>query len=204
MIGSHNTFSYLPTTKWWMKLLTPWHKCQQWNVINQVAFAGVGYLDIRVRFNNYNEPVLVHNNITYQAPNDNILYFISDELYPLHPKKPIPCRLILDERIKPGENLKAGKQLFLFKELIDYMQNAPFISNLLYIDEARIYWDWQHPLIKSKYNIQEIHTSVCSPWYKYILGTKWFAKRNNKSVLVNDQMIIDNKTVYLIDYVNIK
>lgn len=194
MIGSHNTFSYLPTEKWWMKLLTPWHKCQKWKVENQVSLANVGYLDIRVRFNKEDKPVFVHNNITYKTPCEVYLYILSH----LDLKKPIPYRLMLDIRKKPED---ADHQTKLFKKLIREWKSNRNMQKILKIDEARIYWDWQHPLIKSKYNIVELHTSVCSPWYKYILGAKWFAKKHNKQFTENEKH--DENIVYLIDFVNI-
>lgn len=199
MIGSHNTFSYLPTKKWWMKLLTPWHKCQQWKFENQIQLANVGYIDIRVRFDKDDEPVLVHNNVVYETPIE-VSSYILGELSSVNPKKPIPCRLMLDVRKKPKN---ADHQTMLFKELIKDWETDKYLKKYLTIDEARIYWDWQHPLIKSKYRIIEVHTSVCSPWHKYILGTKWFAKKYNSYTIVDESQITSN-IVYLIDYVNIR
>lgn len=222
MIASHNTFSYLPVQKWWMKLLSPWHRCQNEGLIAQLA-NGVQYLDIRVRFTKEGKPVFVHNNITYNpfvtvnsssnsfVPSLEYLlgktkvYFIgmrsiilnqSLRLNPSFPKK-IPFRLILDVRKVPKDYVR---QRVLFNTLIKILQGEPY-CNYLTLDEARIFWDWDDPIIKSKYEIKEIHTSVCSKWYQYLLGTKWFAKRHNPSTFQAEKE--DKTTVYLIDYVNI-
>ena len=203
MIGSHNSFSYLKPSKWWMRLLTPWHRCQSKNVNAQILFEGVRYLDIRVRFIKKN-PVFVHNNIVYEScfPFLQQLEMIGRQ-YAADAKqycrefKKIPYRLVLDVRKCPKD---FATQRTLFDVLVCKLQQPPY-SIYFELDEARIFWDWDSPIVKSKYDIKEIHTSVCSPWYKYILGTKWFARKNNKDTYVLGRN--DNNTVYLIDYVNI-
>lgn len=50
--ASHNTMTYLPVSKWWMRFLQPVAKCQSKSVIKQIEKHGVSYLDLRVTFKN--------------------------------------------------------------------------------------------------------------------------------------------------------
>lgn len=49
MIGSHNTFSYLPIKNRWMSFLKPWYKCQDKDIVQQIN-NGARFFDIRVKF----------------------------------------------------------------------------------------------------------------------------------------------------------
>ena len=51
MLGSHNTFTYMKPTKWWMYIFQPFAKCQSSTLEEQVA-KGVNLVDIRLRYNN--------------------------------------------------------------------------------------------------------------------------------------------------------
>lgn len=51
MLGSHNTFTYMKPTKWWMYIFQPFVKCQSSTLEEQVA-KGVDLVDIRLRYNN--------------------------------------------------------------------------------------------------------------------------------------------------------
>lgn len=196
MIGSHNTFSYLPTTKWWMKPLSPWHRCQNEQVLLQLG-SGVKYLDIRIRFVDDN-PVFVHNHITYKScysfleNMQHIVWFIKK-----HFSTPVYYRLILDVRKCPKDYVR---QRELFGNLLQELRQESY-CNYLKLDEARIFWDWDAPIIKSEFAIKEHHASVSAKWYQYILGTRWFAKRFNKNTF---QIEANNQqSVYLIDYTDI-
>ena len=72
MIGSHNTFSYLPAKHWWVTILKPWYKCQNKTIYEQYN-SGVRYFDVRVRYIN-DKWCLVHNKIVFNASiNDTLL-----------------------------------------------------------------------------------------------------------------------------------
>lgn len=178
MLGSHNSFSYLPVTKWWMHLLSPWHRCQDNTVFHQLE-SGIRYLDIRVRFIN-GKPVFVHNHITYRScfsfmeNMELIAWFIQK-----HSIAPVFYRLVLDIRKKPKN---PEFHLLLFKTLVKTLQECSF-SNVLKLDDARVFWDWGNPLVSSQFLMQEFHSSVSSTWWQYLLGTKWFAYKYNSQYL---------------------
>lgn len=64
MIGSHNTFSYLPIKNKWLSFLKPWYKCQEYDIITQIN-KGVRYFDLRIKFSKKGELQIVHNKIVF-------------------------------------------------------------------------------------------------------------------------------------------
>lgn len=195
MIGNHNTFSYLPCVKWWMKLLSPWHKCQS---KDDLYADNCNYFDIRVtRYKNH--WCFCHNNIIYKTI--DVLKAIKSRIQiSSHFKEPIYFRLILDIRKKP-KNYK--EIISRFNDLIEQLKSNYYINEYPEtLDDIRIFWDWKHPIKKSAFNIIEDHVSVKGKWWEYLLGTKYYAKKHNK-LYQSKECIEDKNTVYLIDYTSL-
>lgn len=66
IIGTHNTMTYLPTKKWWMRPLAIFAKCQDKSLEQQIAL-GARYFDIRVRFDKNGNPILAHGLVEYEG-----------------------------------------------------------------------------------------------------------------------------------------
>lgn len=192
MIGSHNTFSYLPTKN----IFKRWGRCQEVNYIEQYI-QGVRCFDVRVKFDTKKKVQfgelervqIVHNNITYQggwSELNRFFAFVADDCW---------VRLILDIRKKPKD---AEKQQELFVRLIDYARNTLGIK----IAEAIVYWDWSYE-VSPKLKITENHASVTGN--VGILKTpRMYAKNNNDLILAMNKEIVDSEDeVLLIDFVNI-
>ena len=81
MIGSHNTFSYLPIKNRWRKIFKPWYKCQDKTIFQQIA-NGARFFDIRkepkdkkhqlkffksfiYQFNKFDERICLDHSIIY-------------------------------------------------------------------------------------------------------------------------------------------
>ena len=64
IVGSHNSWSYLPSKKWWMAPFKFMAKCQDLNIIEQYEI-GVRCFDLRVRFNKKGEFILGHGFMQY-------------------------------------------------------------------------------------------------------------------------------------------
>lgn len=81
-IGSHNSFSYLPVRKWWMKYFAFTARCQRVSIYEQYAL-GVRLFDMRLRFDVsggiYSRPYLCHGLIEYET-DWNEIYNILDFL----------------------------------------------------------------------------------------------------------------------------
>lgn len=79
IIGSHNTMTYLTPSKWWMKPLARFAKCQDKSLKEQIQ-SGVKCFDIRIRFDKYGKAYLCHGLITYRANVWEVLTTISSSL----------------------------------------------------------------------------------------------------------------------------
>jgi hypothetical protein len=192
MIGSHNTFSYLPTKN----IFRRWGRCQEVNYIEQYN-QGVRCFDVRVkfdtkkkvRFGELERVQIVHNNITYQggwSELNRFFSFVADDCW---------VRLILDVRKKPKD---AEKQQELFVRLIDYARNTLHIK----IAEAIVYWDWSYE-VSPKMKITENHASVTGN-VGIFKTPRMYAEKNNGLILSMNKEIVDSKNeVLLIDFVNL-
>lgn len=70
-IGSHNSFSYLPVRKWWMKPLAFIARCQRESLYRQYQ-KGVRLFDLRVRFDKNRLPIICHGLIEYDRGRNTI------------------------------------------------------------------------------------------------------------------------------------
>lgn len=192
MIGSHNSYSYLPPKNLWGKITRPWGKCQDLTLKEQYA-KGVRYFDIRLRVIN-NKWHLVHNRVDYGSCDSN--NYISD-LCSICKKGDVYLRFLLDERTKPDNAEEYTKSFITFVKSITYTVSHPNII------ECRTFWDWTNHSeainTDEKLEVIERHASVRAPWYKYILGTKHFAKKYNKDLYINYKTL--KWYVLLIDYI---
>ena len=65
ILGSHNSWSYLPVRKWWMKPLTFAAKCQDLNIKDQYNIYNVRCFDLRIRFDENDGLIVAHGIIEY-------------------------------------------------------------------------------------------------------------------------------------------
>ncbi|MEG1729598.1 MAG: phosphatidylinositol-specific phospholipase C domain-containing protein [Bacteroidaceae bacterium] len=66
MLGTHNSMSYLPVSKWWMKPFAFIARCQNKSIVDQLK-AGAQYIDLRVRPNKKGKWVFAHGLIEYTS-----------------------------------------------------------------------------------------------------------------------------------------
>lgn len=192
MIGSHNTFSYLPIKNKWLSFLKPWYKCQEYDIYTQI-YKDVQFFDLRVRFDANGYLQIVHNKIVFDMTEkqfwntmDNATYFSEDKGNLLY------FRVILDIRKKPKDE---ANQLYWFAQFINKFKQC---SKRIVLVQAIVYWNWTvtdyHTI---NLEIIEDHASVNAKWYEYILGNKYYAV----SVGVKYLNRKNDKTVYLLDFV---
>ena len=195
MIGSHNTFSYLPTKN----IFKRWGRCQEVNYIEQYN-QGVRCFDVRVRFDTTKKGTsydlqklqLVHNKITYKGGWNTLKEF----LYFLVDKGDCCVRLILDIRQKPKTG--AEKQQELFDDLVVFIERLH-----IKIAEAIAYWDWSY-VIEPKMKMLEHHASVTGN-IGLFKTPRMYAKKNNAKILSDFKEMADSEDeVLLIDFVNLK
>lgn len=185
MLGSHNSLSYLPI-KGWRKILSLWTKCQS-KTIEEQYNSGVRYFDLRVRKVGKEGWWYCHNNTIFVPVMEHkeiLEYLIEKKVY---------VRIILDVRMKPKE---ASEYKTDFLDLVYWL-----IHKGMKVDSAIVYWDWID-YFHNNITQYEYHSSVSAPWYKYILGTKWFAKHYNEKYLKeNESKVLSEDDVILMDYV---
>ncbi len=188
MLGSHNSFSYLKPTKWWMRLFTPWTKCQNKTIEEQYA-DGVRYFDIRVAFKKDGSMRVVHNLIEY--PTDELY----NALRTFKNNSDVYLRICLDMRRKPKNMEDIKNVLGWFYDFVTYVMSNTEIT----IDKVITFWDWRY-IINRGLKVTEWHASVCAKWYQYIDGLKLWSWEHNSEILTK-KAIESKEEVVLIDYV---
>lgn len=192
MLGSHNSISYLHPRNFLGYITRPWNKCQnktleeQWN-------SGVRYFDIRVDWINESWHY-VHNKIDFGEATFQSLYdfFKSRE-------EPFGIRLCYDHRnIPENPTEEVARFLNLCNQFKIKLEDFSMISSLTYIT----FWDWNTVHAFSPVNEIEKHVSVSGTWYQYILGTKWFARKFNKSFKETYKRVLESQgCVLMLDYI---
>lgn len=186
MIGSHNSMSYLPI-RGWRKILTPWARCQSISLQQQYEL-GVRYFDIRIRKIG-SDWHFVHNNTDLGLYKDHI-----EEILLLSMRPDTWFRFILDERKTPPHPVEYKADFFKTTQLL--------LDRHVNIDSLIVFWEWKEYQKNKTIRQLEYHTSVISPWYTYILGTKWFAKTHNSKAEDDCRWTVQSNTdVLLLDYV---
>lgn len=190
MLGSHNSFTYLTPVKWWMRLLTPWTKCQSKTIVEQYE-AGVRYFDIRVSFDKRGNIRLVHNKVQYPPAQ------LFEGLRMLNNKPGVYVRVILDVRKKPSSTKYTTQMIEWFYDFLYYIIKHTTIT----IDKAIVFWNWKH-IIDNGAATTEQHASVCAKWYEYICGIEYWSEMHNGTILSSNAKTIDSDNdVLLIDYI---
>lgn len=188
-IASHNSWSYLTLKTWWMKLIRFAARCQDVSVYEQYDL-GVRGFDLRVRFDEHNQPQLVHGCVVYKSA-----VSICEYLYDLNCKKDVYIRVILDVRTKKQYTVR---QIDNFKDFCsaieDMFPNIKFYCGDCLYNHINLYDFKNHP------TCEELYSSVCPPkliddWYP-----RWYAKRNNKKNIEKGT----DKDFLMIDFVNIR
>ena len=191
ILGSHNSWSYLPPRKWWMAPFRFMAKCQSLNIIKQYE-AGVRCFDLRVRFNKKGDFVLSHGFMQYDITLDELMEWLQW----LNAKKDkIYIRILHEARNKYQYSASSiAKFQYLCDELVAAYPNLIFwCGRNLYNWEI----DYDFP---SKPSCEEKYSSVRSPkliddWWPWL-----YAHSHNHE---NIQQGTD-KDILLIDFVNIR
>lgn len=171
-LGSHNSFSYLPVKRWYMRWSRPWARCQSKTITEQIA-TGVRYFDMRVRFNGDGSVRLVHNSIEFKPYNlEESLHLINE----------CEChmRLVLDIR----SDVDADQERMFFEYVKTIQEKYPQIK--LHVQIAARGWidipEWS----SAPFEITENHVSVVGYNVKNLAKYKGipeaYARDNNEDI----------------------
>lgn len=171
-LGSHNSFSYLPIKKWYMKWTRPWARCQTKTIADQLA-EGVRHFDMRVRFNKDGSVRLVHNSIEFKAYNlEDSLHLINE--YGCH------MRLALDIRSKVGP----VQERMFFEYVKRIQKNYPQIK--LHVQIAARGWTDIPEWSAEPFEIAGDYVSMAGYSMKNLIKywgiPELYARRNNKNI----------------------
>ena len=188
ILGSHNSWSYLPAKKWWMKPFAFMARCQNISISKQYEL-GVRCFDLRIRFD-HGSPVIAHGLMQYKYTFEELL----NDLDMLNSKGDCYVRLLHEVRNKKQYTEESVE---MFKDICSQFEST--YENIKFWCGRNLYnWD-----IDYKFNnnptCEEKYSSVQPPkllddWYPKI-----YAMCKNKEI----KKIGTNCQILLIDYVNI-
>lgn len=189
ILGSHNSWSYLPVEKWWMKFLRFTAKCQDFNIKTQYEKYNVRCFDLRISFNNNASLIVSHGIIRYKISAKDLL----NDLSWLNNKKDCYVRVLNEVRNKSKYSSFEVELFTLFCSNLEVLY-----PNIKFWCGRNLYnWNIDYTF---KYNpsCEENYSSVHSPkliddWYPRL-----YAYHNNKHILKKGT----DKDILLIDFVN--
>ena len=185
LLGSHNSMSYLPPRRWWMRPFAFMARCQSRPLYEQLYIYDIRYFDLRVRFINGN-PTFAHGLISYNGD-------VFDALNTLNSyHTPIYVRLLL-------ETAKADQQQEdLFCDFCaDILSRYPNLR----LHCGRRKFDWhvlfcfpdREPTLDQK--VASMTGTILDDWFPWL-----YARLNNRSNLLHGT----DHDILLLDFINIK
>lgn len=191
MLGSRNSFTFLSPKKWWMRLLTPWMKCQG-KTIEEQYISGVKYFDIYIAFKKDGSVRLINGCMEY-SPHE-----LFEALKTLQNKSDAYLQITFDIW-KGHKNAKTTREnIKWFKNFIDYIVKYTNVN----LDKAIVSGKWKHVLIDGGIEVVELDASVFAKWYECLCGPGYFAETRNDMILsLESEALQDDKVVLLMDFV---
>lgn len=193
VLGSHNTFSYLTPSKWYLRPFAFVARCQRVSVEQQLSL-GVRLIDVRLCVED-GKLKLCHGIMSYKGDPRGILGGLFRGLE--ERKQVIAVRVILERDCG-----KAGR--ILFREFCSWLE-VMFPSQRFF--DGRLKSDWSGPKVyEFRENLEDsllvdryssVMGSVLDDWYPWL-----YAKSNNKYLKAwADVTKNDNKYLF-IDFVD--
>lgn len=188
ILGSHNSWSYLPVKRWWMKPIAFMARCQSVDIQEQYEL-GVKCFDLRVRFDK-DKLILVHGIIEY----DYDITELFSNLRWLDNQGLCYIRILHDVR---------NKRQFKNSDSVEFCRVCSMLEKSythIRFWCGRNLYDWN-----KNYDFGIYPT--CEEKYGSVSGRKWlyawwpwlYARLHNKTIRVKET----DKKILLIDYVNI-
>lgn len=193
MIASHNSFTFLEPTKWWLKPFAFLWKCQD-KTLEQQYKAGVRYFDVRVFLNKEGEWQICHGVAEFSVSFTTILALC---LYLENRYPHALYRIILEK----GDD--AAEKLFKGKSYICVGKHRPKLVFVAIKRDWQVLYDNQHFKRTEDYTAKLWYPSRSLWWniknFFKVRSIKSWARRNNP--LITQEMIDDPETLYFYDYV---
>lgn len=193
-LGSHNTFTYLPAKRWWMKIFAITARCQRVDLMEQYEL-GVRLFDLRVRFDKNGAMVICHGLIEYQCQFSRLLLILDE----INKKGDCYMRIVL-ETAKPDK-----EQERRFRNLCSTLSTI-FDSIHFFGGNNRADWNCKNPIYQFDTPMQDLDDRYSSTTTLFPKGWKWlhyiddlcpilYAKlhnrRNKEAGTTHDWLFID-------------
>lgn len=186
ILGSHNSWSYLPPKKWYTKLFRFVAQCQDWDIKTQYEH-GVRCFDLRIKYNG-DKLQVAHGAMVYKIDVADLL----TDLCWLNSKGDVYVRVLHEVRTK--------------KEYIDHSIShfrddcsafEQLYPNIKFWCGRNLY-NWEEDYkFKHDPSCEEKYSSVILPKFDDIYP-RYYAKKYNKQVYKTGT----DKDILLIDFVN--
>jgi len=192
VIGSHNSWSYLPLQQWWMKPFFFIARCQSKSIYEQYHKYNVRCFDLRIRFDKNDNIIIAHGFAKYKISDEQL----ADDLDFINSTKDSYVRVLLEIR---NQKAYTDHQREMFRQWCDkVVKDYPNI--IFWCGRSLVNYTNPDYIFKNNPSCEEKYSSVCKPlwvddWCPWI-----YAKLHNKE---NIQTGTD-KNILLIDFVNIQ
>lgn len=187
ILGSHNSWSYLPPKKWWMKPLRFTAQCQDWDIKTQYEH-GVRCFDLRLQYDGDTLRV-VHGLMIYKITKDQL----KKDLEWLNSKGDVYVRMVHDARTSSLYTQRAVQNFR--NDCAEFVQDYPSITFWYGVN----LYNNSHDYTFDNDNISctERYSSVVLPKIDD-LYPRCYAKKNNKKIYAEGT----DADILLIDFVN--
>ena len=186
ILASHNTMTYLPPTKWWMKIFNFMSKCQKVSIEDQYDLYGVRVFDLRISYDKKGIPKFRHGLTTYKGNVEAVLSYLNS-------KPDVQVRLLLEKSINKSD----GQELLFIKDCIKWEK---LYSNIqFFAGNRKCDWYKLYGFPDKEKDIEHLYSSMQGnklddlfPYY--------YAKKHNKNNLNKTW----DKSILMMDFVDIK
>lgn len=198
ILGSHQSMTYLPVRKWWMKPLAFTARCQEVPLHDQFWVYGCRMFDIRLRFDKSGFPILAHGVIEWDYDDTyTTIYHIFDALnkWAKESGDNVYVRVWLESNSEMKDQASQEEQ---FVKLCSFIEKV--YTNIHFFDGFRKY-DWKvlYQFKGPKPPFDDRYSSANNVKEDDLFPKK-YAKKYNKKILEEGT----DKEYLLIDYVNIQ
>jgi len=191
ILGSHNSWSYLPPRRWWMRPIGFMARCQRVDIRTQYERYGVRCFDLRVRFNKYGLGIVAHGIVEYCFTASKIY----EDLAWLDAQGDCYVRVINEVRTM-RQYKGRGDDFKHFCERIE----SDYRNIRFWCGRELFCWGYDYRFKGLEPTCDERYASVCPP---KIIDDWWpwfFARQHNRDILAAGT----KKDILLMDFVDIK
>lgn len=187
ILGSHNSWSYLPVLKWWMRPLAFTARCQNIDIRKQYEL-GVRCFDLRVRFNGQGVGTVAHSIVEYYIKN------LLEDLEFLDINNDCFVRVINEVRVEKDYTKKSVEDFVEFCAYISAMYpNIRFWCGRNLYNWQKDYDFGDDPTCEEKYGSVSNHKWLYA-WWPWL-----YARLRNRKIREQGT----DKNILLMDYINI-